>query len=310
MATYKLIPSSLTGRNPITDASNAYTDTDSETYARVDSGGYYYLGGFDFSVIPVDWEDQFAKVLFQIKVKAMHRSFSGTTEAVLVSNKTGGIELSDKVTFPHGTPRSGFIEYLATFVTHCTFSEIMQYAETLCIKFDTNSGFYVYGAEVIIDTIPFQKNKIIYGNETLIDLTGDTATASDVAVGKTFHLASGVQATGTLVASPSSVTIDTTKSPTTLRELTCIGLTKEPSWFVLIFYASNGGNTGQTKRIMHALYDGTTLATWNVDSTEGAINKYTNRCSFSYSSGTLTLTIPSSINYPYFGQGTWKLYYM
>lgn len=40
-------------------------------------------------------------------------------------------------------------------------------------------------------------NKIVYNNETLIDLTEDTATAADVAQGKTFHLASGVQATGT-----------------------------------------------------------------------------------------------------------------
>lgn len=118
------------------------------------------------------------------------------------------------------------------------------------------------------------------------------------------------QGGGTGSSSPTKITIDTTKSSTILRELTCIGLTKEPSWFVLIFYASNGGNSGRTKRIMHALYDGTTLVTWNVDSTEGAINKYTNRCSFSYSSGTLTLTIPSSMNYPYFGQGTWELYYL
>lgn len=40
-------------------------------------------------------------------------------------------------------------------------------------------------------------NKVVLGTETLLDLTGDTATAEDVAEGKTFHLASGVQATGT-----------------------------------------------------------------------------------------------------------------
>lgn len=40
-------------------------------------------------------------------------------------------------------------------------------------------------------------NKIEYGGRTLIDLTGDTATESDVAIGKTFHLASGVQSVGT-----------------------------------------------------------------------------------------------------------------
>ena len=40
-------------------------------------------------------------------------------------------------------------------------------------------------------------NKVILGSETLLDLTGDTATAADVAEGKTFHLANGVQAVGT-----------------------------------------------------------------------------------------------------------------
>ena len=40
-------------------------------------------------------------------------------------------------------------------------------------------------------------NKIVYNNETLIDLTGDDVTAADVAQGKTFHLASGIQSTGT-----------------------------------------------------------------------------------------------------------------
>lgn len=40
-------------------------------------------------------------------------------------------------------------------------------------------------------------NKVIFGNEVLIDLTSDTAVASDVLTGKKFHLASGAQATGT-----------------------------------------------------------------------------------------------------------------
>lgn len=40
-------------------------------------------------------------------------------------------------------------------------------------------------------------SKVVLGSETLIDLTGDTATAEDVAEGKTFHLANGAQAVGT-----------------------------------------------------------------------------------------------------------------
>lgn len=40
-------------------------------------------------------------------------------------------------------------------------------------------------------------NKVIYGNDTLIDLTADTITASDLASGKTAHDRSGAVITGT-----------------------------------------------------------------------------------------------------------------
>ena len=41
------------------------------------------------------------------------------------------------------------------------------------------------------------RNKIIYGGEVLIDLTGDSVTAADVQSGVTFHLPSGEIGTGT-----------------------------------------------------------------------------------------------------------------
>ena len=40
-------------------------------------------------------------------------------------------------------------------------------------------------------------NKVIFGGDTLIDLTGDTVTEADVLSGKTFHLPSGASGTGT-----------------------------------------------------------------------------------------------------------------
>lgn len=40
-------------------------------------------------------------------------------------------------------------------------------------------------------------NKVVLGSSTLIDLTTDTATASDVAAGKYFHLATGERVAGT-----------------------------------------------------------------------------------------------------------------
>ena len=44
-----------------------------------------------------------------------------------------------------------------------------------------------------------EANKIILNGQTLIDLTQDTATAADVAQGKTFHNAAGVSTTGSYV---------------------------------------------------------------------------------------------------------------
>ena len=41
------------------------------------------------------------------------------------------------------------------------------------------------------------KNKVIYDGQVLIDLTGDTAVAADVASGKYFHLATGQRVAGT-----------------------------------------------------------------------------------------------------------------
>jgi len=41
------------------------------------------------------------------------------------------------------------------------------------------------------------RNKVIFGNETLIDLTGDDVSRSDVLAGKKFHLPTGEPTTGT-----------------------------------------------------------------------------------------------------------------
>ena len=42
-------------------------------------------------------------------------------------------------------------------------------------------------------------NKVVYGNTTLLDLTSDTITVSDVVSGVTFHLRDGSIGTGTMV---------------------------------------------------------------------------------------------------------------
>lgn len=72
-------------------------------------------------------------------------------------------------------------------------------------------------------------NKVVLGTETLLDLTGDTATAADVAVGKTFHLASGVQAVGTASGGSSGVSVFygtcATAAATAAKVVVCEGFT-------------------------------------------------------------------------------------
>lgn len=50
-------------------------------------------------------------------------------------------------------------------------------------------------------------NKVIYGNQTIMDLSQDTVVASDVLQGKTFHDATGALLTGTYTPSASGYTI-------------------------------------------------------------------------------------------------------
>ena len=58
------------------------------------------------------------------------------------------------------------------------------------------------------------KNKIIYGGQTLIDLTGDDVTRADVAAGKQFHLPTGEVVTGT-----STKDADTSDATATAAEI-------------------------------------------------------------------------------------------
>ena len=59
-------------------------------------------------------------------------------------------------------------------------------------------------------------NKVVYGNQTVMDISGDTVTASDVAQGKTFHDATGEQKTGSYVAPTITQITPSNSSPVTL----------------------------------------------------------------------------------------------
>lgn len=105
------------------------------------------------------------------------------------------------------------------------------------------------------------KNKVIYDGDVLIDLTGDTAVASDVASGKYFHLASGQRVAGT-----NTYNADTTDATAAASEVlatkTFYGASGEKQTGTM---ANNGGNnvTVTTKAgttIPSGYYDGSGTA--------------------------------------------------
>ncbi len=53
------------------------------------------------------------------------------------------------------------------------------------------------------------KNKVVFGNQTLIDITDTTAVAGDVAAGKYFYLASGKRVEGTAASGQGMVVVET-----------------------------------------------------------------------------------------------------
>lgn len=304
MATYTLIPSSLTGTADINNASNAYADTSSANYATCncqnvqDYGGGVYLGGFDFSVIPT------TEAVVSITCKIKYRIKATTTTTTFLSQIMSGV---DGVALSSEKNISSSTASVSTYTLTEDVSTVLSYADTLCFHFYHRNALanyntiYLYGAEIIVETVQKNYSKVVYDGDTLIDLTGDTATASDVASGKTFHLASGAQATGTL--SLSKATATTTGS--TNRTVSFTNLTKQPSWFMMICSSTN--TTARNSRVQHMLYDGTTTTTYYTNSsTAGSIATSTSLGSFSYSSGTLTITVTSV----YLGAADWELYYL
>lgn len=112
-------------------------------------------------------------------------------------------------------------------------------------------------------------NKVIYGNTTLIDLTGDDVTASDVLSGKIFHLPSGATSTGTC-----TYDADTSDATATAAEILA-GKTAYKNGAVLTGTMPNRGavsgtisTVAGTYTIQNGYHDGT--GTVGIDSTEQA----------------------------------------
>ena len=95
------------------------------------------------------------------------------------------------------------------------------------------------------------RNKVIYGNETLIDLTSDTVDAAHLAQGYTAHDRSGAPITGTMSQGGSSMNVQVAQSTsratsstyTSLVSLTCsVAGTYDVYWSC--YRSSTGGTYG------------------------------------------------------------------
>lgn len=302
MATYKLIPSSLTAEGTgttITNETNAYTGTSSTTAAGVEMGASsgtdyppIYLGGFDFSVIPSN--EYILSMVVKVKCEATFVPGSAT----LVS-ASDGVALSET--------KSVSINSSEVYTLSITAQPeaIRQYADTLCIKLTQYTGFtmLIYGAELDIVTGRMDKSKVIYGNETLIDLTGDTATEADVASGKIFHLANGSIGIGTL-----SQTIKTKTASSSTQSIGFTGLPSAPERFALVPTAAPNPPTSSRPKVLALSYDGSTKYAL-IGTTSSTPYRIVSNFSHTYTSGTLTITFSSSTSY-YFGGVSYKLFYL
>lgn len=104
-------------------------------------------------------------------------------------------------------------------------------------------------------------NKVVYGGQTLIDLTADTVTAGDLAAGVTAHDKSGAIITGTDTRDS-----DTSKDTAAVAEILA-GKTAHARGAQLVGTMKNNGGTGVTvsskngATIPQGYYDGSGKAT-------------------------------------------------
>lgn len=89
------------------------------------------------------------------------------------------------------------------------------------------------------------KNKIIYNGNTLIDLSGDTVSAADVAQGKIFHLPTGEQAVGTASGGGGS------SSWTKVAETSCQASTTSTSAATAITWATGHSEIWTSDKVVY-----------------------------------------------------------
>jgi len=112
-------------------------------------------------------------------------------------------------------------------------------------------------------------NKVVYGNNTLIDLTSDTATEDKVLQGYTFHKADGTQTVGTASGGSSknaqaqqSTTRATSSTYTSVNSLTC-SKTGTYTVYWSTFRSSTSGTSGSRLYIGGTAYGNADTGNWS-----------------------------------------------
>lgn len=298
----------------ITNGSQALTTVESNTYATITTTGVYpsvSIYSFDLSSVPND----IVILDFKLRIKisgegsCAWENYYGRWEDIFGGTKSNFstsipqvIELSNIQSY---TTQDGY----ATEGELITWNKIVEYntVDNFRIAIDlSQSPLYIYGAELDLyyvtdDTNP--KNKVVLNDTTLIDLTSDTVTASDVDSGVLFHLPDGTTTTGTNTSSSEASTKTATLS-TSATSFSITGLTAEPEWFIL-YYTSI---TARANPVPLISYDGTTVDAKRMyaSRTSSSVRIYDMTDStMTYSNGTMTLT-NTSYNFP---AGSYTLVY-
>lgn len=170
MPTVKLTPSTYSLSNSIylsvSNASNMYADTSSDTYATVTnsrtsiSSYYIYVSGFDFSAVPSD-----ATVTsFSVRCKARHSG--GYAQALNLYDGSLGFTIGSSSTTLSTTATTHTIDAIRTW------DELVEIGSNLRIRINcrrgnsnTTSYVYIYGAEIEVTyTVPVYHTVTISGD--------------------------------------------------------------------------------------------------------------------------------------------------